>query len=48
MTILTPKSADFSVFVSDSSKIQKQKTLKRAADKAMREQRKVIAAARQS
>ncbi len=46
MTVLTPRSNDFSFFVAKSSKQQKQKTLKKAADKAIKEQCKIVDAYR--
>lgn len=45
LKFLIPKSYDFSVFVSHTSKIEKEKALQKAADKAIKSQRQVIEAA---
>jgi len=42
LSLLSVKNRDFSVFVSGASKIEKERILKRAADRAIEQQRQIL------
>lgn len=42
LNLLSVKNRDFSVFVSGTSKIEKERILKRAADRAIEQQRRTL------